>query len=474
MVAVPEPGPGPDGGPEHNPDGAVPGPAGGTGRWFAPLDGPAGVSGVGWFPPLAGPDSSAGADADRREPGAASGAGKPAGVLRHDTRGSSDPFGPRPRHAGSEPPGSAPQQQHRESVPGSAAEAIAMTLAGLGFLAHADAASLPAGMQADCLRELERALAVHTAARARVLAAFTAQGGHEQDGQGSPRTWLTWQTRITRPAAAAAAGWTRRLAGHPAVRDALVRGEVSQSWARQICDWTDQLPAGHRDQGDAILLAAAAGGADLPGLAELAGQIRARLAGPDRDRGDGFAGRGLRLATTLGGAGRLTGDLSARCAAALAAVLDALGAKAGPDDTRTRDERNHDALGDACQRLIAARCLPGRAGQPVQLQLHLTLDQLLAGIGTGSGGCQPRPACRRPGREMTATPPSPPSSPAGSTTTSPPASPAASPGSGPKPIPAAAPAATPAAQTTTTARTARTTWASGSGTGTWPRRAPGR
>jgi hypothetical protein len=272
VVAVPEPGPGPDGGPEHNPDGAVPGPAGGTGRWFAPL---------------AGPDSSAGADADRREPGAASGVGKPAEVLRHDIKGSSDPFGPRPRHAGSEPPGSAPQQQHRESVPGSAAEAIAMTLAGLGFLAHADAASLPAGTQADCLRELERALAVHTAARARVLAAFTAQGGHEQDGQGSPRTWLTWQTRITRPAAAAAAGWTRRLAGHPAVRDALARGEVSQSWARQICDWTDQLPAGHRDQADAILLAAAAGGADLPGLAELAGQIRARLAGPDRDRGDG-------------------------------------------------------------------------------------------------------------------------------------------------------------------------------------------
>jgi hypothetical protein len=168
-----------------------------------------------------------------------------------------------------------------------------MTLAGLGFLAHADAAGLPGPVQADCLRGLELALAVHTAARARVLAAFTAQGGYEDDGQGSPRTWLTWQTRVTRPAAAAALGWTRRLAGHPAVRDALAQAAVSQSWARQICDWTDQLPAGHRDRdrADAIMLAAAAGGADLAGLAELAEQIRARLAVPDRDRGDGFADR---------------------------------------------------------------------------------------------------------------------------------------------------------------------------------------
>jgi hypothetical protein len=29
-----------------------------------------------------------------------------------------------------------------------------------------------------------------------------------------------------------------------------------------------------------------------------------------------------------------------------------------------------------CRRLIAARCLPDRAGQPAQIQLHLTLDQL--------------------------------------------------------------------------------------------------
>src|SRR5258707_15330743 len=113
---------------------------------------------------------------------------------------------------------------------------------------------------------------------------------------------------------------------------------------------------------------------------ERAEESARRTAGRDRDD-DGSTRRGVWLATTLGGAGRLQGDLSARCAAALAAVLDSLGKKAGPEDIRTVHERRHDALEEACRRLLAAGCLPDRAGQPVQLQLHLTLDQLLNGTG---------------------------------------------------------------------------------------------
>src|SRR5262249_24488523 len=64
------------------------------------------------------------------------------------------------------------------------------------------------------------------------------------------------------------------------------------------------------------------------------------------------------------------------CAAAVQAVLDALGKKRGPEDTRTRAQRDHDALEDALTRLIAANCLPDPAGQPPQIQLHMTLDQL--------------------------------------------------------------------------------------------------
>jgi hypothetical protein len=62
-------------------------------------------------------------------------------------------------------------------------------------------------------------------------------------------------------------------------------------------------------------------------------------------------------------------------------VLDSLASKRGPEDVRTAAQREHDALEDACLRLLAARCLPDRAGQPVQLQLHLSLEELFNGVG---------------------------------------------------------------------------------------------
>jgi hypothetical protein len=262
------------------------------------------------------------------------------------------------------------------AAPSTAADAVAMVAAGLGWLAKADVASLTTIEQADCLRGLERASSMHTAARSRVLSAFSAQGGYEDDGQGSARTWLRWQTRITGGAAYGALGWMHRLAGHRAVGDALGAGQISESWARQICDWTGKLPAGVRGDADVFLLGAAAGGAELRDLGKMAEEIRRQCARPDTDGGDGFAGRSLRLDTTFEGAGKLDGNLTPQCAAAVQAVLDALGKRRGPEDERTKGQRLHDALEDACRRLIGSGCLPERAGQPTQIVLHMDLDRL--------------------------------------------------------------------------------------------------
>ena len=54
-------------------------------------------------------------------------------------------------------------------------EAMDLVRAGLGYIAQADAASLPAVTQARLLREYERAQSQHTAGRARVLTAFSAR-----------------------------------------------------------------------------------------------------------------------------------------------------------------------------------------------------------------------------------------------------------------------------------------------------------
>jgi hypothetical protein len=83
----------------------------------------------------------------------------------------------------------------------SVGEALDMVRAGLGYLAAADAARLPAATQAEALRELERHDAMATAARASFLAAFTAGAGPAGDGDYSAVSWLIHRTGITRGAA---------------------------------------------------------------------------------------------------------------------------------------------------------------------------------------------------------------------------------------------------------------------------------
>jgi hypothetical protein len=173
-------------------------------------------------------------------------------------------------------------------------------------------------------------------------------------------------------------GCARRLAAHPVIGDAMAAGDLSESWAREICGWTDRLPEAQQGDADQILAAAARGGADLAGLAGLAREMyeRCHRDGSGEAADDGFADRSLWLGLTFGGAGRLVGDLAPGCSAARSAVLEALGKRAGPEDLRTAVQRRHDALEEACRRLIRSGMLPGRAGQPTQVLVHMTLGQL--------------------------------------------------------------------------------------------------
>ena len=265
------------------------------------------------------------------------------------------------------------------AVPASAGQALAMVRAGLGYLAGCDAGSLGTAAQAAALIGLEAAEAQHTAARAKILAAFTAQRGYEADGYYGAASWLRARTRVTRGAAAAATGWARRLGEHPVIAAALAAGQLPVSLARLICDWTDRLPGDYRADADGILLAAVLGGADQHDLARLAREMLDRAQTSPDPGDDGFEERALWLGTTFGGAGRLQGDLTPACAAALTVVLDALGQQAGPEDTRTAAQRRHDALEEACRRLTGGQLIPGRDGQPPHLTVHIDLNDLRGG-----------------------------------------------------------------------------------------------
>jgi hypothetical protein len=266
-----------------------------------------------------------------------------------------------------------------DNAPASVSEAMEMVQAGLSYLAAADAAQLADEAQAECLRGLERADAVVTAARASFLSAFTIGKGYCADADYSARAWLMHRTGITRGAAASHTAWARRAAAHPHVVAALAAGTLSGSYGRTICQWTDRLPEKFRQESDELLVAAAAAGLDLRDLGAMFAEMyeRARSELPDEDPDEGFEDRGVRLVTTFQGAGVLNGDLTPECAAAVGAVLDALGAPAGAEDTRTRDQRYHDALQEAMRRLVAANLLPERAGQPVKIWAHISLADLL-------------------------------------------------------------------------------------------------
>ena len=169
----------------------------------------------------------------------------------------------------------------------------------------------------------------------------------------------------------------RLLRGQPAMAAALADADISKSQALAIAEWTRKLPAELRAETITILVQAAQAGASLDDLRMIAGVAleRWRASRPDGDE-DGFDDRYVQAATTFGGAGVLRGNLTPECAAAVQAVLEALGKKAGAEDTRTEGQRFHDALQAGCELLIGAKMVPDRAGADTHVAVHIPFPEL--------------------------------------------------------------------------------------------------
>ena len=169
----------------------------------------------------------------------------------------------------------------------------------------------------------------------------------------------------------------RLLRGHPAMAGALADADISKSQALAIAEWTKKLPAELRAETISILVQAAQAGASLDDLRMIAGVAleRWRASRPDADE-DGFDDRYVQAATTFGGAGVIRGNLTPECAAAVQAVLEALGKKAGSEDPRTEGQRFHDALQAGCELLIGAKMVPDRAGADTHVAVHIPFPEL--------------------------------------------------------------------------------------------------
>jgi uncharacterized protein DUF222/HNH endonuclease len=259
-----------------------------------------------------------------------------------------------------------------------ASDALLAAAAAMDYLNSASAADLTGTACGDLLIALGEIQAKLTAAHTRLLRRFDAANAHDADGYGSSSAWLAAKAGMSKKAARTAVREMRQLADRPLLDTALAGGDITDSLAFTLADWTRKLPPEMRTETDRILLQAAAAGASLDDLATIAACAieRWRMRQPDPGQDDGFDDRYLQVGTTFGGAAVIRGNLTPECAAAVRAVTEALGKKAGPEDDRTEGKRFHDALQLACELLLRAKLVPDRAGADTQVVAHVPLSQL--------------------------------------------------------------------------------------------------
>ncbi|GAA2083928.1 hypothetical protein GCM10009780_22730 [Actinomadura alba] len=253
-----------------------------------------------------------------------------------------------------------------------------MVEAAFDFLNHEDLAGLPVTVQAECLRSWSRAEAKGAAAHADLLGAFHAGGGPRADGQRSTSAWLAKFTRCTAAAARRQAGAARRIRGGPHVRRALADGAITVSYGQWIRDAVSAFYPEDQDAVEQILVEAAVSDAPIEDLVTIATVALRRLrpGGTERDEAQRMADRGLTLSKTLGGVGRINGDLTAEATALAETVIEALAVKKGPEDARTERQRRHDAFADAMRRLVESDLMPERGGAKPHLKIEIGLADL--------------------------------------------------------------------------------------------------
>ena len=262
----------------------------------------------------------------------------------------------------------------------SVAEALRVAQAAADYLNSPAARDLDGAASGEALVAIGAIVSGFSAAQGGLLRRFDAESAHDADGYATAAAWLAARAGLSRKDAKATVRQSRLLGRHPLLDDAAAAGTVTISWAREMAAWTGKI--GDQDMqadADEILLEAAQAGADLDGLRVIAQAAYEawRSQHPDDDPpGKGFEDRFVQLDTTMDGAGRLIGDLTPECAAAVTAVLEALGKKRGPEDDRTVGQRFHDALQEGCELLIRAKMVPDRAGSDTRVDVQIPLSAL--------------------------------------------------------------------------------------------------
>ncbi|MCL2780029.1 MAG: DUF222 domain-containing protein [Actinomycetia bacterium] len=188
----------------------------------------------------------------------------------------------------------------------------------------------------------------------------------------------------------------------PELAAAIAAGEVSVGHARAVTKFTGAVPSsvppGVREVAEAHLMRAA-GVAHPAQVARLATGLLARLDqdGPEPREQAEQRRRGFTLSTGVDGWSKADGRISPLLTAQLNAVFDSLGAPKPADDGARDDRapaaRRHDALLDACGRLLRSGSLPDAGGAPITVLVTINETDLRGRVAetTGQGAAAARP-----------------------------------------------------------------------------------
>ena len=226
----------------------------------------------------------------------------------------------------------------------SVADALRVTSAAAVYLNSEAAGDLEGPARGEALEQLGAIASLLGAARNGLLRRFDADDGHDADGYATAAAWLAARTKLGRNDARAAVRQMRLLARHPVLDAATATGAVTISWAREIAGWTGRI--GHQELQSRPTRSSSR--RRRPGRTSTTsgfwpGRLRGLArAGARPRRGPGRAGL-RRPGPAPGdhdGRGREgPGRPDPRVAAAVTAVMEALGKPRGPEDLRSPGQR---------------------------------------------------------------------------------------------------------------------------------------
>ncbi len=266
------------------------------------------------------------------------------------------------------------------------------TLSELGSAVSAVAAIEVRELSDEQLREdvvaLRQQAEAITAAWLKRVREFERRQLHQLDGHRSAGAWLRAHTLVSGREGSSAAWLARRLARLPLTLAAPEAGEISLPHARQIAWLSKDVNRNVMAEGEASVVEAARH-ADPSQFRGLVDRLRAQwLPEPvARERDDAFDRRRLDFGEQFAGLVPVDGLLDPTTADKLRTVVDALSTPDSGDvpeeARRTATQRRHDALDEACSRLLDLGELPTVRRERPHVGLTVALGDLLAGTGTG-------------------------------------------------------------------------------------------